>query len=167
MAYVWTGPAEDNADVYVKALGFGATPIRLTEHPAPDWDPVWSPNGRQIAFVRQLEGRSVIHLVPSLGGQERRLAVVGGPAQVGPYLLSKLSWSPDGEWLAFAERSTPHEPARIVQLSLATQERQPLTSPPEDSLGDLYPDFSPDGRNALTSSLDGTADTGGFQSVLS
>ena len=37
-------------------------------------------------------------------------------------------------------------PARIVRLSLATLEKRPLTSPPADSLGDLEPQISPDGR---------------------
>ena len=29
VAYSWTGPAEDNLDIYVKALGFGTRPFRL------------------------------------------------------------------------------------------------------------------------------------------
>ena len=57
-----------------------------------------------------------------------------------------LSWAPDGEWLAFAEKASEDAPARIVRLSLATLEKRPLTSPPPDSLGDLEPQISPDGR---------------------
>jgi hypothetical protein len=34
VAYEWAGPADDNWDVYVKALGVGAGPLRLTKHPA-------------------------------------------------------------------------------------------------------------------------------------
>ena len=57
-----------------------------------------------------------------------------------------LSWAPDGEWLAFGEKASEDAPARNVRLSLATLEKRPLTSPPPESLGDLEPQISPDGR---------------------
>jgi len=46
VAYVWAGPTEDNWDIYVKALGVGTRPLRLTEDPRDDFCPVWSPDGR-------------------------------------------------------------------------------------------------------------------------
>ena len=82
VAYSWTGPDNDNWDVYVKAIGRGTKPLRLTEHKANDWGPVWSPDGRQIAFVRELETGAAIYTVPSLGGQERRLTDVAGPVRL-------------------------------------------------------------------------------------
>jgi hypothetical protein len=90
VAYEWRG------DIYVKALGPDATPFRLTEHEAYDSFPVWSPDGRQIAFVRELEDGAGLCTVPALGGQERKLLGVTEPR--------RLSWSPGGNWLAFAER---------------------------------------------------------------
>jgi Tol biopolymer transport system component len=148
VAYSWAGPKNDNWDVYVKAIGPGTKPLRLTEHKANDWGPVWSPDGRQIAFVRELETGAAIYTVPSLGGQERRLIDVTGPVRspTEGSLIPFLSWSPDGEWLALAEKPSENEPARIVRLSLSTLEKTPLTVPPADSLGDLYPELSPDGR---------------------
>jgi len=147
VAYTWAGPHNDNWDVYVKAIGPGAKPLRLTENKASDWAPVWSPDGRQIAFVRELETGAAIYTVPSLGGQERRLTDVAGPVRLleGTTFLPVASWSPDGEWLALAEKPHEDEPARIVRLSLATLEKTPLTFPPADSLGDLSPELSPDG----------------------
>ena len=56
-----------------------------------------------------------------------------------------LSWSPDGKWLAFGEKPSEGKASRIVRVSLDTREKQPLTSPSEDTQGDLYPSFSPDG----------------------
>ena len=146
VAYEWRG------DIYVKAIGIGTRPFRLTEHEADEVRPVWSPDGRQIAFVRVLEEgaateRSAIYTVPSLGGQERKLIDIEGPVEAtAGYSLPGLSWSPDGQWLAFVEKAAQGEPARIVRLSLDTLEKQPLTSPPKRTLGDLYPEFSPDGR---------------------
>lgn len=52
VAYAWAGPDDDNWDIYVKALGLGTKPLRITEDPGTDWSPSWSPDGRQIAFVR-------------------------------------------------------------------------------------------------------------------
>jgi len=147
VAYSWGGPRDDNTDVYVKALGVGAKPLRLTENRSPDGIPVWSPDGRQIAFLRVGEGdTAAIYTVPSQGGQERKVIDVSGPLRTeGRYWIPVFSWSPDGDWLALAEKATEGEPARIVRLSLATLEKQPLTSPPERSLGDLQPALSPDG----------------------
>jgi Tol biopolymer transport system component len=128
VAYEWRG------DIYVKALGPGTRPFRLTEHDGFDSHPVWSPDGRRVAFRRDFEG---LYTVPALGGQERKLVDSTGPG---------LSWSPDGEWLAFVELLSDEAPRRIVRLRLATLEMEPLTSPPADSRwGDSYPAFSPDG----------------------
>ena len=46
-------------------------PLRLTTNPAPDFNPVWSPDGRYIAFAREGEAGG-IYLVPALGGARRR-----------------------------------------------------------------------------------------------
>jgi serine/threonine protein kinase/dipeptidyl aminopeptidase/acylaminoacyl peptidase len=147
VAYQWAGPRFDNWDIYVKAPGLGAEPLRLTEHPAIDAWPEWSPDGRTVAFVRYLGNGASIYTVPSLGGQERKLLDLDGPADLAghAYYLPFLSWSPDGERLAFAETPSEDRPARIVALSLDTLEKRPLTSPSQDSLGDLYPSYSPDG----------------------
>ena len=146
MAYEWTGVEGGERDIYVKALGLGARPLRLTDHPARDRAPTWSPDGRQIAFMRQLEEGGAIYTVPSLGGQERKLIDVSGPVILeGAYIPPIPSWSPDGEWLAFAEVSSEDEPAHLVRLSVETLEKQPLSSPPDGTRGDFYPSYSPDG----------------------
>ncbi len=137
VAYSWAGPGGDNWNIYVKAEGIGTRPLRLTEHPADEWSPVWSPDGRQIAFVRDSGTSAAIYTVPSLGGQERKLSDLNGPPA--------LSWSPNGGWLAFAERAPERQATHIVRFSLQTLERQRLTSPPGDSAGDSSPAVSPDG----------------------
>jgi Tol biopolymer transport system component len=144
VAYGWRGPDDDNWDIYVKALGVGTKPFRLTEHPADEFGPVWSPDGRQIAFVRVSESGGATYAVPSLGGQERRLTDGNDVVRWGDPVLN-LSWSPDGKWLAFGEKPSQGRASRIVRVSLDTREKQPLTSPPEDTQGDRYPSFSPDG----------------------
>jgi Tol biopolymer transport system component len=139
VAYEWRG------DIYVKAVGIGTRPLRVTQDEANEVRPVWSPDGRQIAFVRQAEDGAAIYTVPALGGQERKLIDVTGPVWAYAYFLPSLCWSPDGRWLAFAEKASEGEPARIVRLALDTLQKQPVTSPPEHTEGDLFPELSPDG----------------------
>ena len=163
VAYAWSGPAGDNWDIYVKALGVGTTPLRLTENPGDDMGPAWSPDGKHVAFVRVTEAGGAIYTVPWPSGQERRLIdhdvdVTGFSSRLYP----ALSWSPDGRWLAFHERPPGSPVNRIVRVSLDTREKQPLTAPPENTQGDIYPAFSPDGawlafaRSSALTSAPGT-----------
>ena len=88
--------------------------------------------------------------MPWPSGQERRL--IDHDVDATRYFLKMylkmypaLSWSPDGRWLAFHERPPGSPVNRIVRVSLDTREKQPLTAPPENTQGDMYPAFSPDG----------------------
>jgi len=133
VAYEWKGY------IYVKALGVGTRPLRLTE-PGARY-PVWSPDERRIAFTRSTDEGAAIYTVPSLGGQETLLTEPVDSTGPLHSFRPSLSWSPDGEWLAWVE--TVAEPIRIVRLSLDTLEKEPLTSPPADSAGDHQPLYSP------------------------
>ncbi len=146
VAYLWDGPASDNFDIWVKSLGMGATALRLTEDPATDSSPVWSPNGRQLAFVRELEDGHAVFIVPALGGKPRRLAEIATAGYETGVFGPGLAWSSDGSWLAVSERPSGKEPARIVRLSVETSAKEAITAPPDSSFGDLYPSFSPDGK---------------------
>src|SRR5215510_2569482 len=51
IAFDWSGEKNDNSDIYVMLIG-SEKPLRLTTDPANDYAPNWSPDGRQLAFVR-------------------------------------------------------------------------------------------------------------------
>ncbi len=150
IAFGWDGPDRENWDIYVKGLGKGAAPLRLTFHPAEDRSPAWSPDGRLIAFTRLFAGGGAsIYLVPSLGGPERKLIDRKGNLLLAANdPLYRVSWSPapDADTLVYSEVEAAGGPARIVRLSMKTLEKKVLTHPPEDSRGDFAAEFSPDGR---------------------
>ena len=69
------------------------TPLRLTNRPAADFSPAWSPNGRQIVFVSINEGEKNIWLA-DLNSMENRLQLINGGSA---YPAAHPSWSPNGE----------------------------------------------------------------------
>jgi Tol biopolymer transport system component len=79
VAFAWskTGREPDanaGADIYVKQIGV-EEPYRLTDHPALEVSPVWSPDGRSIAFARYLSTHRIACIVkPQRGGPERTIA---------------------------------------------------------------------------------------------
>ena len=107
VAFVWDGPNQDNPDVYVRLVE-GGQPLRLTNTPAPESGPVWSPSGRSIAFVRHERRRSAVYLVPPIGGVERKVTDVRlrGQDRTNRY----LGWSPSGKTLAIAQQAGPPPP---------------------------------------------------------
>ena len=139
VAFSWRGTQQDNWDIYVQVVGAG-NPLRLTDHPASDHNPAWSPDGRFVAFARFENGKCEIRKIPALGGAEVKLADCEFNE------VPALAWSPDGKWLAWPDRAQTNEPFRIVLFALETSEKRALTPPPAGSLGDLDLAFAPDSQ---------------------
>lgn len=77
----------------------GAGRRRLTRNDVDDREPVWSPNGRLIAFTRGREGGAAIWVAAPDGRHARRVS----PRATGDSFSP--SWSPDGRRLAFVGMS--------------------------------------------------------------
>jgi Tol biopolymer transport system component len=134
--------------LYVKVVGTEES-LRLTKQSALDFNPVWSPDGRYIAFCRILPGESGIYIIPALGGAERKLhATLWEEKEFYEVRWNKgrLSWSPDGKMLAYSDRPSLNEIPSIFLLSLDSSGVHKLTSAPPGSRGDSNPALSPDGR---------------------
>jgi dipeptidyl aminopeptidase/acylaminoacyl peptidase len=88
---IWTVPADGSAD---------AEPFTSGES---DSEPRFSPSGDRIAFRRsEDDDPSQLYVVPTDGGEARQVTdVIGG--------VDSLSWSPDGETIAFTQRTTAEE----------------------------------------------------------
>jgi Tol biopolymer transport system component/DNA-binding winged helix-turn-helix (wHTH) protein len=119
------------------ALVSGDSSLRLTNSPA-DCCATWSPDSRQVAFVRRNESKDDIYVVPALGGIERK--VYSSPRDLNPH----LTWSPDGRVLAFPENDGTDTHSWITLLSLVDSTTRRLTMPPGEDRDDS-PAFSPDG----------------------
>lgn len=81
-------------------LAGGRPARRFTHGEVSDATPRWSPDGRQIAFVRTVEGESQIWLIPTDGGEGRPWTRLpeGKPGEP--------VWSPESDRIAFTFRPT-------------------------------------------------------------
>jgi len=59
-------------DIYTVAAA-GGRAEQITTHPAHDTRPVWSPDGKTIAFASNREGSFDLYIVPARGGEPKRL----------------------------------------------------------------------------------------------
>ncbi len=138
MVFSWDGGMESgNSNIYVKVIGAG-DPLRLTNYAANEINPVFSPDGKSIAFVRLLPTHNEIILMSALGGNEQ---IIYDQASYG-----SVSFAPDGKSLAVAELGASREPTGIYLINLQSKARIRLTAPAAPFV-DHTPRFSPDGKN--------------------
>jgi len=138
IAFAWNGINQNNFDIYVKLVGAG-TPLRLTHDSANDYYPAWSPDGSYIAFLQEEQNGYSYCIIPSLGGDERKVADVKTASD-------GIDWSPDGKELAVSATDSSITLPSIMLISINTGNKQILTTPDKNGLyGDFNPRFSPDG----------------------
>jgi Tol biopolymer transport system component len=96
LAYTSLDPI--SADIYIIDLRTRAT-VNLTHHPAADTDPVWSPDGMQVAFLsnRNKDGPGLLGLyVVDVRTQTTRALT-----QPGLPTIREMGWSRDGSLVLF------------------------------------------------------------------
>ncbi len=121
-------------DILVQAAD-GGPAVNLTNHPAADFAPAFSPDGREIAFVSSRDGGQAIFVMRSDGTGVRRLTDVADDA-IYP------AWSPDGRRIAFVSHRRSERGSIAVMNGDGTDVRI-LT---DSSAIDSHPTWSPDGR---------------------
>jgi hypothetical protein len=93
---VFTGRASPEGDIYlINPDGSGLT--RLTDHPADDYSPTWSPDHSQIAFVSKRDGNLELYIMDANGQNLHRLTDNPGEDMM-------PAWSPRSDCLYFTKR---------------------------------------------------------------
>ena len=144
VAFSWNGEREDNYDIYVKTVG-SSDVRRLTTNPAADTMPVWSRDGKAIAFLRDHPdgGTNAYSVLPSGEGEQKLsdFRIAGGPS-------ARIDWSPDQRWIVGRPDMTEdlgrtgNWALYLIPLGSGSPRRLTAAKAPDI---DLSPTFSRDG----------------------
>jgi Tol biopolymer transport system component/predicted esterase len=129
----FTSERRGDEDIYI--MNADGTGVRqLTDHPARDGWPTWSPDGGRIAFMSERHGRWNTFLMDvGTGEASVELMVETG-------INWEPAWSPDGTWIAFGSARTGESELYLWDVSSGEVLR--LT---DNDVVDGYPSWSPDG----------------------
>ena len=112
-----------------------ATPQRLTDDVFVETNPVWSPDGRELAYSSDRDGAVALWIRDLASGRDRRVAVGGTTG----------AWSPDGTRMAFLDTESV---LKVVEVATREERRA------HDRVFEPgRPSWSPDGRAVVMSAL--------------
>ena len=132
---------DGNQDIYVIAAG-GGVARRLTDDPALDGLPRWTPDGASIVFCSERTGHYQLFEVAASGGPAR-------PVRTNGFREYQADVSPDGRTLAFLSNAEGAE--HVWLMERATGAAHVIVRHGQDSiLGN--PDWSADGQRLVYSS---------------
>ncbi len=124
-------------DIWVMDLLRGVR-SRLTFGPVGNSAPVWSPDGKWVAYTTLTAAGSMLCRRPSAGGPEEILLRIEGK------FLVPSDWSRDGEYL-LVEEGAPGSQQEILAMPLAG-DRKPFVFVPRGNFFIYKARFSPDGH---------------------
>ncbi len=96
IAYVRGTPSTQDQDIWVMNAD-GSNARRLTFNEQAEWDPTWSPDGKQIAFATNWNGNADIYVINADGTGDAVNLTKFAPrtSEYSP------AWSPDGKQIAY------------------------------------------------------------------
>ncbi len=122
-------------DIWLVGTG-GGEARRLTAHPAYDLRPIWSPDGRWIAFSSERDGNADVYVIPTGGGSVRRLTWHSH----GDY---PSGWTPDSKAVIFQSRRYVYERGNWGLFLVPLEGGTPMAILPTGARTGV---LSPDGR---------------------
>jgi serine/threonine protein kinase len=132
-----TGPGQSNADIWVRELERSVM-TRLTFDPARDLYPLWSPDGKRIAFASRREGGVDQIFIKDASGAGQEERVTDGPNSKLP-----VDWSKDGKYILYRE-DVPATGRDLIALAIEG-DRKPFPVV-NSKFGESTAAISPDGR---------------------
>lgn len=146
LAYSWDEGHPGSPHIFLQKLN-QTEPHRLTPGSTSEQRPVWSHDGREIAFLRS-SGSAQFEVV-------RHNLATGVDTQVGNFTYywtfssdpPSLDWSADGRQFIVSAQPAPDQPVRLEVLDAVSGARTPITQPGYGTSGDFEGRFSPDGSS--------------------
>jgi len=133
-------------NLYLLDLVAKSEPVQLTFGDRNDNQPQWSPDGKQIVFVRSNDHKSQLWILPLSGGEARAITK-------SEYGASNPRWSPDGKkilytaGIPYAKTEGPvpwnyERPGRTINdepnfKALKSEEKKNIVTNPDGSLEDV------------------------------
>jgi TolB protein len=93
--------------------------------------PMWSPDGRSIAFTKQKSGKFFVGVMNINGRGEKLLTSA--------YLVEGARWSPNGRYLIYSKKRTPYGQEsipRIFIIDILTGYEHEIQTPPNQGATD-------------------------------
>ena len=144
MAYSWKSESASQYDLFSRNLTSN-TLTQITDTPAAvELHPVWSPDGRSLAFVSHSAAGCKIQLI-TFDGVTKASEEVKTIADCSPFDI-QLNWHPDGQRLIYNRRSFKGGPLRVFATNIYSGQTQELSHADKGITGDVAFSISPSGQ---------------------
>ncbi len=130
---IFTSNRDGNNEIYIMDAD-GKNQINLSNNPANDDCPAWSPDGTKIVFVTDRDGNNEIYTMDADGSGQTNISNNSAND-------SNPSWSPDGTKIAFQTNRDGNDEIYTMNAT----DGSGLSNLTNDSGPDMEPFWSPDG----------------------
>lgn len=142
---LWTKPTHHSALYVMASDGTNVRPFRQVAGSVADWEPTWSPDGTEVAFVSDQDGNPDIYVAQANGTHVRQLTSSKGADKHS----WNPAWSPRGDEIVFDSNHDGGD--EIYKIKIASRAIQRLTHTAEKKKGNWTPSWSSDGRRIVFS----------------